>query len=61
MRVELPSALTAIKDYAAILLSKDQDKLQTLARRRKQRSAPPVVSFPVVVPKSWVRKLQGEP
>ena len=61
VRVELPSALTAIKDYAAILLSQDQDKLQALARRRKQRTQAPVMTFPVVVPKSWARKLQGEP
>jgi|GEM_PF-6987342 len=57
VRVTLPAALTAIKDYTTILVSKDEDKLQNLAERRKQKSVSPVLTFSLSLPKSWVKKL----
>ncbi|SHJ07075.1 hypothetical protein SAMN02745146_2184 [Hymenobacter daecheongensis DSM 21074] len=59
VRVTLPAALNAAKDYAAILLSKDQDKLKNLDERRKRRTTSPVLTFSLAMPKSIVRKLAG--
>ena len=58
VRIIVPPTLVAIKDYAAILLSKDQDRLRKLTDRRKAPAQE--YTFPVALPKSWVRKLMAE-
>ncbi|RYU76083.1 hypothetical protein [Hymenobacter persicinus] len=60
VRVALPSALSAVRDYGKILFSKDQDKLQNLVNRRKRPTENMVLSFPVTVPRSWIRKLESQ-
>ena len=60
VRVVVPATLVTIRDYAAILLSKDQDRLQTLAERGKRKTPKREISFPVTLPSTWVRKLMAE-
>ncbi|GAA4018621.1 hypothetical protein GCM10022408_35530 [Hymenobacter fastidiosus] len=59
VRVTLPAALTAVKDYATIIVSKDQDKLKKIVERRKRKTENPVLTFSFSLPKTWVNKLAG--
>ncbi|GAA3936736.1 hypothetical protein [Hymenobacter algoricola] len=59
VRVILPSALDAIKDYTAILISQDQDKVKALTERGKKANETPTVMFSIPMPRSWVKKLNG--
>ncbi|SMB84634.1 hypothetical protein SAMN00120144_3408 [Hymenobacter roseosalivarius DSM 11622] len=56
VRVGLPSTVGLIQDYAAILLSKEDDKLQKLTTRRRPRTSNPTVVFTVPLPRSWITK-----
>jgi hypothetical protein len=58
VRVTVPAAVVAFKDYAAILISKDQDKLKALAARRRRPTPTPVLTFSVALPRSLAKKLE---
>jgi hypothetical protein len=56
VRVALPTTVGIIRDYAGILLSKEDDKLKKLATRRRPRTSNPTVVFTVPLPKNWITK-----
>lgn len=51
VRVELPSIVGTVADYASLLFSKEKGKLKGLTNRGKPRTSNPVVVFSVPVPK----------
>ena len=59
--VTVPKAVSAIRDYGKILLSRSDDKsrLERLTDRFRNKTEQDVVDVKVEVPKNWVTKKLG--
>ncbi|WP_375438285.1 hypothetical protein [uncultured Hymenobacter sp.] len=61
VNVTLPKAVSVIRDYGKILLSRngEESKLNRLTNRLKGKTEKPVVEVTVDVPKNWVTRKLG--
>lgn len=59
--VTLPKAVSVIRDYGKILLSRnsEKDRLSRLTDRLKDKTDKPVVDVTVEVPKNWITRKLG--